>query len=117
FDAPCPADAVVGPLHFWTGTNANGDSIYGLAYECAGAITITGSPGQLSVNVGSLTSVPRIGTGNGNITETQQDFACPGGGVATGLTGYYGPWPVYPQFTTVNAVKMKCATISPQLIQ
>jgi len=116
FEATCWGDAMVGSLRFWTGSNANGTSIYGFAYDCSGAITITGSPGAFTVVVGSTTPSDRIGTGDGSITETLEQFGCPSGSVVTGVTGYYGPWPPYPSFITVNGLSVRCAAITAQLI-
>jgi hypothetical protein len=115
FDAMCPSGEVVIGVHLWTAATDSGASIYGLAPVCE-LPQVGGAIGGYTVTATTSHELDRIGYGHAGLTETDQMLGC-GDGALVALTGWYGPWPIYKDFPTVNGVKGTCVAPTIPLIE
>jgi len=109
-DQRCPEGQFVVGVHIWTGSHERGDTIQGLTAICS-PYEVTGGAGAAASRSGSPVELERIGTGNAATATTAHDFSCPEQQLINRIVGHYGPWPVYPDYFTVNAMKLDCGTL------
>lgn len=109
-DSTCASGVAIAAA-LWEGEYMTfGKTIFGLAYICSN-LAISGLAGDAQLQpMGPRTESTRIGTGNANVPASRKDAACPTGSVLTGVTGYYGPWPLYQAFTIVNGLQFQCSS-------
>jgi hypothetical protein len=109
FERRCPEHMVITSVQVWTAPYSTlGESIYGLTATCS-SYRLTGQPGDLALARGDGEELERIARGNVNVPPSPSDVACPGDAMLTEITGYYGPWPLYNAYTTVNGLRFTCA--------
>ncbi|MGN6108238.1 MAG: hypothetical protein ACTHU0_24235 [Kofleriaceae bacterium] len=112
FDARCPDGTVVVGTSVWTADAPNGTSLYGLTFTCS-VLAASGTPGDAALRAtGTPTESDRIGEGNASLTPTRVDAACAAGSALSAITTYVGPWPLYIDYTTINAVRFDCTALN-----
>ena len=115
FASACPANMVVTGARAWVADTTTGRSIYGVQLRCS-RLTVGAVGARVLVPGDQPMELSRIGTGNAGLPPSPVDVACPTGRVMTGLTGWYGPWPLYDAFTTVNGLRPRCDEVTVELV-
>lgn len=107
FEARCaPGAAVVGAT-VEIATTTNGTSIYGVTLECS-AFAIEHAETAMLARAGDPVVLARFATGNASVPTEPTPVGCPAGEMLGGVSGAYGPWPLYSAYTIVNAVRLHC---------
>jgi hypothetical protein len=111
-DSVCESGVAIATAIWDAEYMTNGKSIFGLSYTCS-RLEISGLVGDTRLRAtGTPVESPRIAIGNTAVTEVRRNAACAAGSVLTGVTGYYGPWPLYSAYTIINGLQFECSEVT-----